>query len=70
MEDPQRYYSYLLRVWLAGDPDQPQWHASLEDTHTGERRGFASLAALYEYLNQQTGLQGEQEPKSKEGRKK
>jgi hypothetical protein len=68
MGDEQRYYSYILRVWLAGDRDQPQWHASLEDTHTGERRGFASLAALNAYLNQQTGLQAEQEHGFKERR--
>lgn len=69
MEAEQRYYSYVLRVWLAGDRDQPHWHASLEDTHTGERRGFASLAALCEYLNQLIGLPCEQEINNQEGRK-
>ena len=53
MEDGQRYYSYLLRVWLAGDRDQPHWRASLEDTHTGERRGFASLDDLFAFLREQ-----------------
>jgi hypothetical protein len=69
MENGQRYFSFILRMWLAGDTDQPQWHASLEDTRTGERRGFANLAALCEYLNQQAGQQCEQENQSKEGRK-
>ena len=67
MEGGQRYYSYLLRVWLAGDKDQPHWRASLEDTRSGERRGFASLRALCEYLHQQTGLQSEIKNDSREG---
>jgi hypothetical protein len=66
MEDKKRYYAYVLRLWLARDSDQPQWHTSLEDTRNGERRGFASLAALFEFLNQQTDQRGEQEPKPKE----
>lgn len=69
MMDGQRYFSYLLRVWLAGDRDQPHWHASLEDTHTGERKGFGSLVALCEYLNQQTNSQSESEQGAKEGRR-
>ena len=68
MMNGQRYFSYLLRVWLAGDRDQPHWRASLEDTHTGERRGFASLAALNEYLSQLTDPPKEPEQVTKEGR--
>jgi hypothetical protein len=56
MEEKPHYFSYLLRVWLAGDGCQPQWRASLEDSRTGERIGFASLAAMGEYLEQQTRL--------------
>lgn len=44
------YLSYLLRLWLAGDGDQPQWRASLEDPHTGEQTGFDSLEELFEFL--------------------
>ena len=58
MDDGPRYYSYLLQVWLVEDGDQPHWRALLEETHSGERRGFASLSALCEYLHQQTGLPG------------
>lgn len=65
----EAYYSYVLRMWLVGDTDQPHWHASLEDTRTGERKGFASLAALCEYLTQLIGLPCEQEHNTKEGRK-
>ena len=62
MTERKRYFSCLLRVWLAEESSQPQWRASLEDPHTGERQGFASLEDLYQYLNQQTRLNaGEKE---------
>ncbi len=54
MVEKQHYLSFLLRVWQAGDGGQPQWYASLEDTRTGERTGFSSLEALFEYVKQQT----------------
>lgn len=44
------YLSYLLRLWLAGDDDRLQWRLALIDPHTGERRGFTSLEAFTEYL--------------------
>jgi hypothetical protein len=69
MKDGQRYTSYLLRLWLAGDSDPPQWRASLEDPFTGERKGFASLEALFNYLNPQNGLKRRQRQDSKEERK-
>ncbi len=56
MDEKPHYFSFLLRLWLAGTGDQPQWRASLEDTRTGERVGFASPEALYGYLDQQTRL--------------
>lgn len=54
MDEKHHYFSFLLRLWLAGTGDQPQWRASLEDIRTGERVGFADLEALYVYLDQQT----------------
>jgi hypothetical protein len=52
---PRPYRAYLLRLWQAdGGDDRPEWHASLEDPHTGERRGFADLARLFEFLEEQT----------------
>ena len=56
MDDRQHYHSYLLRLWLAGDSHPPHWRASLEDPFTGERKGFASLEALFGYIHQQTSL--------------
>lgn len=45
-----RYCSYLLRCVQQRGQNPPQWHFSLEDPRTGERRGFASLDALIAVL--------------------
>jgi len=48
------YFSFLLRLWRAGEDGKPIWRASLEDPHTGEHLGFASLKELFIYLESQT----------------
>ncbi len=48
------YIAYLLRLWRAGGGGE--WRASVEDPHTGERRGFASLEALFAFLREQVGV--------------
>lgn len=54
MEKPeQRYLSYLLRLWQTSDGEELLWRASLEMPGTGERHGFASLKALFEFLRSQ-----------------
>jgi hypothetical protein len=48
-DTPPRYRFYLLTVWEERnrDPNLPAvWRFSLEDPHTGQRRGFADLEAL------------------------
>ena len=50
-----RYRAYLLRLWDANPRGPPAWHASLEDAHTGERRGFADLEQLNTFLLAQIG---------------
>ena len=61
----RRYLSYLLRLWQesGGDPahgnaprSPPLWRASLERPQGGERLGFASLADLFAFLQNETGL--------------
>ena len=42
--------SFLLRLWSCSESDNSSWRASLEDPHTGERIGFASLEHLFAYL--------------------
>lgn len=48
------YLSYLLRLWRVSDAEKAVWRASLENPVTGERRGFASLADLFTFLENQT----------------
>ena len=53
-EEPQKYQSYLLRLWRTSSRGKPAWRASLESAQTGERRGFADLASLFAFLEEQT----------------
>lgn len=56
------YLSYLLRLWrVSGEGSRRRegkavWRASLESSRTGERRGFASLDDLFDFLREQTGV--------------
>ena len=55
----ERYASYLLRLWQNTSGNKVVWRASLENSQTGERQGFASLDALFDYLQQQTDTETE-----------
>ena len=48
------YKAYLLRLWYASETDGAKWRASLENAHTGERRGFADLPGLLAFLAEHT----------------
>jgi len=61
----KKYLSFLLRLWRVRQNDNDIWRASLEDSRTGERRGFAGLEALTEFLSQLTQGGGEERPKNK-----
>jgi hypothetical protein len=50
----RRYLAYMLRLWQVGSGEELAWRASLENPHTGERRGFASLETLVEFLEKET----------------
>ena len=67
MADKQqpRYQSYLLRCWQewGEQPAVMTWRFSLEDTHTGQRRGYVNLEALIAAL--QTELAGKKRRKAK-----
>ena len=54
-EEQQVYFSYLLRLWKTGGGERPLWRASLKSAHTGEQVGFASLADLFAFLENETG---------------
>lgn len=53
------YLSYLLRLWrvdeASGGRGCAVWRASLESTHTGERKGFADLEELCGFLRGRIG---------------
>jgi len=53
--EKQRYLAYMLRLWQISGEDRPTWRASLEDAQTGARQGFASLDALFAFLEEKTG---------------
>ncbi|MBU0490882.1 MAG: hypothetical protein KKA73_00380 [Chloroflexi bacterium] len=65
----REYHSYLLRLWEVDDDQEgPIWRASLESPGTGERRGFASLDALFAFLAETTGADtGHPAPARKNG---
>jgi hypothetical protein len=49
------YKLYVLRLWQAHSGERLVWRASLEDVHTGERRGFAGLDRMRAFLEDQLG---------------
>ena len=51
------YWSCLLRLWRVSEKGESIWRASLQNARTGERMGFASLEALYDYLRAEIGLE-------------
>jgi hypothetical protein len=60
----QDYLSYLLRLWRV--KDRNRWRASLERADTHERRSFANLGDLFEFLGEQTGTSPEVEEKEED----
>ena len=60
------YLSYLLRLWRVneegnshGGAEQVVWRASLENLHTRQRQGFASLDELFDFLREQIRMASE-----------
>jgi len=56
LNQPPRYRSYLLIFWEERRQDLSSptlWRFRLEDPHTGQWRGFASLDALIAALEQE-----------------
>ena len=53
---PSRYHAYLLRIWQEAASETAVWRFSLEDPSSGQRVGFADLAALVAFLHQQTSV--------------
>ena len=53
-DESHEYHSFLLRLWRTSSHGNAVWRASLESAQTGERRGFADLASLVAFLEEQT----------------
>lgn len=49
---PRDYRAFVVRLWRVRGREGPDWRASLEDAHTGDRHGFADLEHLIEFLEQ------------------
>ena len=66
-QEPTKYCAYLLRLWQGSvDGHGPTgWSASVEDPHTGERIGFATLDHLFAYILEQTEYSNHTPPQPK-----
>jgi hypothetical protein len=51
--ETREYVAYLLRLWRERSDELTRWRASLQDPHSGERVGFASLEELFDFLHRQ-----------------
>jgi hypothetical protein len=49
-EETSRYRAYVLRMWCV---NACAWRFSLVDAETGEKRGFADLAGLVAFLQEE-----------------
>lgn len=52
--EARNYFAYLLRLWRESGGESARWRASLQDPHSGERLGFASLEDLLGFLRRET----------------
>lgn len=44
-------FIYILRIWCDGARDgTPVWHFTVEDTASGERRGFSELVDVAHFI--------------------
>ncbi len=66
--------AFLIRLWRVDDQRHSTWRASIQDPHTGERRGFVDLKGLFAFLEeetsdrcQRTGLAAESESSDSQG---
>jgi len=48
--------AYLIRLWQVHSEGQMVWRGSLEDAHSGEKRGFGNQAGLFAFLQEKLGL--------------
>lgn len=50
------YRSYLLRLWIGHEDDEPVWRASLESVQTQQQWSFANLDDCFTFLQEQGNI--------------
>lgn len=45
-----RYHSFLLRFWTSETSEELSWRFSIENPETGDKRNFASLGDLMDFI--------------------
>lgn len=53
------HQSYMLRLWQVEDKGMTIWRSSLQETATGNQKGFESLERLFRYLREKTAQPSE-----------
>ena len=53
-ELPLPRLAYLVRCWLVETENGPVWRASVESPYTIDHRTFASLGALFAFIEKET----------------
>jgi hypothetical protein len=48
----QYYHAYLLRIWR--EEEGMPWRATLQNPHTGEQEGFATVEQLITFIRAKT----------------
>ncbi len=54
------HLTYLVKLWQVRSQGQVVWHGSMEDAHTGEKKGFGDPAHLFDFLQEKLGLKPSQ----------
>lgn len=49
-------FIFILRVWRDGDADAPGWRITIEDTTTGQRRGFGELRHAVHFIESEMAV--------------
>lgn len=51
MNGERHYLAYMVRLWAVHRNGDVLWRASAENVHTGERRAFADVEELCNFLH-------------------
>ncbi len=60
-----RHLAFLIKLWQVRSEGQMVWRGSLDDAHSGEKKGFGDPASIFAFLQEKLGLKPEL-PKDKD----